>query len=312
MGKLLKHFLFSTLCLLGLGLPMMAEAGQVVTPEIQAWAKEAIAAETRLAAPAAANTVAVLYFQNTTGDVDLDPLEKGLTLMLITDLSKIDTIQVVERVRLQALVQELDLGTTQLVAPGSAPRLGKLLGTRWIVGGGDIARHQESSLDIGCHLLDLPLDALLGRTDAQGPLNALFQLEKKLLHDIIELLNIALTPEQMKIIDEPISTDYDALMMLFRGLTAGDIGDYDQAAMYYEKALTVDPGLKAAKENLKELNVLNLTRKGSAAGLNLLQSLRGRTSLVDDLISDPTIKRFLPPETIEDVPLPVPPGPPQY
>lgn len=286
---------------------MSAEAGQVVTPEIQSWAKEAIAAEAQLAAPAATNTVAVLYFHNTTGDVDLDPLEKGLTLMLTTDLSKLDTIQVVERVRLQAIVQELDLGATKLVAPESAPRLGNLLGARWIVGGGDIARHQESALDIGCHLLDLPLDALLGRTEAQGPLTALFQLEKKLLHDIIELLQLALTPEQMKLLDEPMSTDYDALMMLFRGLTAGDLGNYDQAAAYYERALVADPGLTAAKENLKELNVLNLTQKGSAIGLNLLQSLRGQTSLIDDLISDPALRRFFSPESVE---LPAPPGPP--
>ena len=307
MGKLSKHILLGIMGLLWFGIPMAATAGQVVTPEIQSWAKEAIAAEAQLAAPAATNTVAVLYFHNTTGDGNLDPLEKGLTLMLTTDLSKLDTIQVVERVRLQAIVQELDLGATKLVAPESAPRLGNLLGARWIVGGGDIARHQESALDIGCHLLDLPLDALLGRTEAQGPLTALFQLEKKLLHDIIELLNLALTPEQMKLLDEPMSTDYDALMMLFRGLTAADAGNYDQAAVYYEKSLTADPGLTAAKENLKELNALNLIRVGNTSGLEMLQSLRGRTSLLDDLISDPTIRRFFPPEAIQ---LPAPPGPP--
>jgi TolB-like protein len=290
------------------------EAGQVVTPDIAAWAKRTIASEAKLGAPAAANTVAVLYFHNETGNAELDPLEKGLALMLTTDLSKIDSLQVVERVRLQALVQELDLGGSQLVAPGTAPRLGKLMGARWIVGGGDIVQRRAPALDIGCQLLDLPRDKLLGRSNAQGPLTALFSLEKTLLHDIIRKLNLALTPEQMKAVDETMSTNTDALMLLFKGLAAGDKGHYDEAASYYQKALQADPGLSEAHDNLAELDTLGL-RGGPTTGADLLHSLQERTSVTDGLIPDSTVKRFRTPEIIDrlltnDEPLPTPPAPP--
>ena len=82
-------------------------AGQVVTPEIKAWARKAVEGERELKAPPGRNTLAVLYFKNQTGQPEIDPLQKGIALLLITDLSKVKSLQVVERAQLQALVEEL-------------------------------------------------------------------------------------------------------------------------------------------------------------------------------------------------------------
>ena len=107
----------------------------MVTDDARTWAKQAVAQEKALKAVTVANTVAVLYFFNRTGQPDLDPLQKGLTVMLITDLSKVKSLTVVERVRLQALAEELKLGVSGLVTENTAPRVGKLLGAHWLVGG---------------------------------------------------------------------------------------------------------------------------------------------------------------------------------
>src|SRR5439155_67793 len=54
-----------------------------------------------LATPAAAaRTLAVSYFDNNTGKPEYDPLAKGLADMLITDLSAISSLQIVEREKL--------------------------------------------------------------------------------------------------------------------------------------------------------------------------------------------------------------------
>ncbi len=48
--------------------------------------------------------VAVLYFDNNTGDSGLDMPQKGFAEMMVTDLSTVDQLQLVEREKLQAII----------------------------------------------------------------------------------------------------------------------------------------------------------------------------------------------------------------
>jgi TolB-like protein len=81
-------------------------------------------------------TVAVLYFDYTGKDQELEVLRKGLAQMLISDLSGTDTIRVVERDRLEDILTELKLQGSGKIDPKSAAKLGKLLGARYLVVGG--------------------------------------------------------------------------------------------------------------------------------------------------------------------------------
>ena len=103
-------------------------AGQVVTDEAREWARRAVQKEQSLSGAPDKNTVVILYFHNLTGRKELNSLEKGMTLMLLTDLSQVPGLQLVERIRMQALVEELKLGSSGLVERKSAPRVGKLVG----------------------------------------------------------------------------------------------------------------------------------------------------------------------------------------
>ena len=135
-------------------------AGEVVNKEMKAWAKKALEEEKALKTASTPNTLAVPYFQNKTGQSDLDPLQKGIALMLMTDFSKIKGFQVVERARFQALVEELGLGTSGLVAPETAPRVGRLLGVQWLVGG-VVSKGQASQIKIHSLPLDVPGQKIL-------------------------------------------------------------------------------------------------------------------------------------------------------
>ncbi|MCJ7600166.1 MAG: hypothetical protein MUO63_01535, partial [Desulfobulbaceae bacterium] len=64
--------------------PATTHAGQVVTEDLRNWARDAVAQEKSLGSDIRDNTLAVLYFQNLTGRSELDPWQKGLTVMLIT------------------------------------------------------------------------------------------------------------------------------------------------------------------------------------------------------------------------------------
>lgn len=93
-------------------------------------AKLAVANEAALIrSPTDKNTVAVSAFKNL-GSENIRPLGKGMAALLIYDLSLVPGLQVVERVRLQVLLEELKLGTSGLVDAGTAPKVGQAYNLR--------------------------------------------------------------------------------------------------------------------------------------------------------------------------------------
>ncbi|MEW6600976.1 MAG: CsgG/HfaB family protein [Nitrospirota bacterium] len=269
--------------------------GQVVTEETRLWARKALQEEKGIETVKGKNTLAVLYFQNKTGRPDLDPVRKGLTLMLITDLSTLEGLQIVERTKLQALTEEMGLGTSGLVEPGTEPRVGKMLGAEWLMGG-DIMGGDPVELRVQSDLLDVPAAQSIGQQTVEGGLEDLFRLEKDILFDIIKTLKIKLTPQQQAALKKPCSTSAKALMAFFKGINASDQGDYEGAAEQYEKALKNDPGICEAEPALKELQVLGLVTVKTRSG-ELLRSMKDRTSLTDQLGTEDSMKREPGPET---------------
>jgi TolB-like protein len=274
-----------------------ASAGQVVTQEVTSWARKAIEEEKTPQAIPSRNTVAVPYFQNRTGRTDMDPLQRGIPLMLMTDLSKVKGLQVIERVRLQALMEELGLGKSGLVEAQTAPRIGKLLGAKWLVGG-TISGEKAPRIRIQSAPLDVLDQKVLGRPVAEGDPEDLFRIEKDLLLEIIKLLNIKLEPGEEEELRKPCSTNLRALLSLFRAIEASDFKDYEKAAELYERALKEDPNICEARGALQELKALGLI-SGEKKSREMLRSLRDRSSLTDQLTPEDATKRI---RTPKDVP----------
>jgi curli biogenesis system outer membrane secretion channel CsgG len=96
-------------------------------------------------------TLAIFAFENNSIDSKerLDPLKKGIADMMTTRLSKVKSVKVVERQRMQALIEELHLNETDMVNPATALKLGKLLGARILVFGGYTSiTHDEFRIDV--------------------------------------------------------------------------------------------------------------------------------------------------------------------
>ena len=260
----------------------LVQAGQVVTKDDKAWAQQVIEQEKSREPVFTPNTVAVLYFRNTTGKETLDPLQKGLAFLLMTDLSQLEKIQLVERVKLQALVEELNLGTSGLVGEGSAPRVGRLLGASYLVGG-DILPASAAELEVRSSLLGVKDKHVLGQPNAEGKLADIFILEKKILFEIIALLKIELTPEQRAKLQKPFTTDLNALMNFVNGMDSSDKGDYSKAGNYYQKAIQQDPQMQPAQDALSELKSLSLITapKKSQVMLRTLEKTTSTTSLTN-------------------------------
>jgi TolB-like protein len=263
-----KAFIFRSLCMVMTWVycTVAAQAGQVITQKERTWAKKSMSvaeSEKNLAPVSASNTVAVLYFNNKTGLEDLNALQKGMAIMLITDLAKVGKLQVVERIRMQALLDEMNLGASGLVDPATAPKVGKMLGAYYL-STGDIAIGKMAELNITPVLIDVPFETVTPQTAAAGNLQDMFRMEKEILFSIIKQMKIFLTAKEREELNKPLAASSVAALAFFAGVDLSDKGRYAEAAKMYDKAVLEDKNFSMAKDALQELKTLGLTSSGEA------------------------------------------------
>ncbi|MBN1350423.1 VWA domain-containing protein [candidate division KSB1 bacterium] len=73
-------------------------------------------------------TLAVLDFQNNSGNPELDYLEKALAEMLVTNLGASQKLTLVERMRLASILEEHQLSLSGSIDEASAAKIGQLIG----------------------------------------------------------------------------------------------------------------------------------------------------------------------------------------
>ncbi|MFQ5603603.1 MAG: CsgG/HfaB family protein [bacterium] len=200
------------------------------------------------------NTIAVLYFRNISQASELDPLQKGLAQILITDLSKVRQLKVVERLKLQTLLEELELGSTGLVDNRTAPRVGKLIGARKLVSGG-ITQLSDENIRIDAALAETATSQLSPVEEVSGKLPTLFRMQKKLAFSIISDLGIVLSKTEREAIEKISTENLLAFLAYSRGLDFEDRGMFDRAKQEYEKALSLDPNFELAKQSVEDLEI---------------------------------------------------------
>jgi tetratricopeptide (TPR) repeat protein len=216
--------------------------------EAQDSARLAVADEAALTSSAAAgDTVAISAFNNL-GSENIQPLGKGMAALLIHDISQVPDLQVVERIRLQALLKEMELGTSGLVSAETAPRVGKLLKARHVTSG-SLADLEQENLQIASAVVDADQMASIGTQEAQGRLKQFYDLEKQIACQIIEDLgkNCDEVPAEFSKIH---TKSMPALVSYSWGLNYFDEEKFDEARTMYQKALDEDPQFELAASAL--------------------------------------------------------------
>jgi TolB-like protein len=220
--------------------------------ETQAYVKEAIASEARLAtAPPRPHSVAVFPLGVQAPDSVSAALGYGLTAMLITDLSQTDRLTVVDRVVVQALLDEIRLGASGRVDERTAARGGRLLGAERIVRGSLVTTPDALTIDAAVVRPGTSREAQPARGSAiteSDVLENLFDVEKRLALRIYAALGIELTPAERAHVTRLPTTDLRALIAYGRGLQASDAGDLAAALRFFSDATHIDPGFTLATE----------------------------------------------------------------
>ena len=209
-------------------------------------AREALASEAELSGqPAERGVVAVLpvaILGDTEGE--FEALSGALAQMIISDLSLLDRIRLVERIQLSALIDEMALTEAGRVDPSTAARVGRLVRAERMVQGVMVVNRNTLRLQASLVGAD---GVGAGAPEVAGSLRNLLALEKELSLSLAERLAGPLTPaERQRILDNgPESVE--AFLRWADGLILEDRGDFAAAANAYQAAARIDPGFADAR-----------------------------------------------------------------
>ena len=141
-------------------------------------------------AQTASPVVAVLYFDNNSigkDRADYDNFGKGIADLLINDMAANPALRVVERDRIQALLQEHNLVKAGSVDAQTAVQLGKILGAQYMITGGFMS-DGRGSLILTSRVVDVQTSRIMNpvKLQAKGDdvLGLVAQLSTKLNTDM--------------------------------------------------------------------------------------------------------------------------------
>ena len=197
-------------------------------------------------------TLAILFFDYTGKDAGLEPLREGLAQMLISDFSTAPQVRVVERARLEALLEEQKLGQSGKVDAASASRVGKLLGARFLVLGSFF--DLKSTLRIDARVVEVETGRIVRSAGATGPADDFWTLEQQLAQKLGEILKSAL-PEFASAPRPapPAKVKSQTIATYGRALSALDRGHKAEAKKLLEEVVTEAPQFGLAKTDLNAL-----------------------------------------------------------
>jgi TolB-like protein len=191
--------------------------------------------------------IAVLYFDNNTGKPALDVLKKGFADMMVTDLSAVRQLQVVEREKLQKLLDELKLQRSGYFDSKTVQRIGQGIGAQFAVAGSLHA--VDPSLRIDVRLVEIATGKVLLAEKVIGKKNQLFDLQQQLVGRFVK----ALLPK-IEQLPRPRSRapDVDTLLSYSKGLDLADQGKLQEASVQLASVVSQAPTFLLARERHEE------------------------------------------------------------
>jgi curli biogenesis system outer membrane secretion channel CsgG len=194
-------------------------------------------------------TLAVLYLTNGAmiDNASYAPLSKGMAEMLITELAQNGAVRVVERDRIQTLLEEQNLQGSDRVDKETAVKLGKILGARHMLMGSFVVDPRQN--------MRIDVRAVNTETSAIDYVQTVSGKADQLLELVIQLgvkVNAGLKLPAIKTASATIPASkhpnqFKALMAMSQALEAQDSNNLDQARTLYKSAIALNPDLTRAR-----------------------------------------------------------------
>ncbi|MGI8499077.1 MAG: CsgG/HfaB family protein [Gemmatimonadaceae bacterium] len=252
-------------------------AGEALSPEnaratlaraaADSAARLAVANERALApGPLAAASVGVAPLAVDLADSTLAPLGYGLADLLITDLARSARLQVVDRVRVDALMRELGFAASGRVDSATAPRVGRLIAARRLLNGrvfstGSVLRIEERIVDVERATIESSPSV------SSNGLDGVLEAEKQIALALFDALGVSLTPAERSAVEQRPTKNLTAFLAFSRGVREEALGHFDQAAVEYGSAVAADPSFALAARHRAGLR--SVAPRGSFAAARM-------------------------------------------
>jgi TolB-like protein len=197
-------------------------------------------------------TLAVMDFTNTSVDrhADFDPLRQGFASMMIHYLEGATGLQVIERERIQWLLDELEMQRDAgVVDQGSAVEAGKLLGAHTVLFGAFTAHGEQ--MWMSARLVKVETGEILLAEQVFGEPDAFFELVEQLSLQVAGSVNAGLEEEDVGQRRE--TSSLDAMLAYSEGIRLRETGDLAGAQQQFAVALEHDPEYVRAQQALDGL-----------------------------------------------------------
>lgn len=199
-------------------------------------------------------TIAVLDFENHSfyNAEAYQPLTKGLAEMMNTEIDRVEAVQVVERRKLQAILDELKLSQSGLLDDASTVQVGKMLGAQHLVFGGFMVMMDEK-MRIDVRIVEVETGMTLIAGEVTGKSKAVLTHIKQLSKKILKDLKVTMTKSEERSLDKGDNLKVEAVVRYSRGLESEQQGRIDEALEHYRAALVIDSGFEQARDRIQEL-----------------------------------------------------------
>lgn len=223
--------------------------------------------------PQAKKAVAVLQYENNTGDAQYDNLGRALSTMMMSDLSVVDEIQLVERDRIEDITKELQLQNSGYVDPATAQSLGQIVGAEYVVTGDFSTIDPEMHLDT--RIVRVATSEVVKTAQVTGQKNQLFDLQQQLADQFMDGLSVVLTEEDRARLREQQEAnridDLETMVAFSQALCLMDNGYYVDA---FDKMQEVHD--RAPGSHLVQLTFDQLKEKAGDEAKNQLKEQAGK------------------------------------
>jgi len=203
-------------------------------------------------APSGKPSLAVMYFENNTGDEELDYWRKAIAELLITDLSQSKYITVLGRDSLYNILTQTNLLGTKSYSSEDIKEVATRGGVNHVLQGGFVKAGR--TFRISYTLQEASSGKLLGSESMEGKgeesiLSMVDGMTKKIKENF-ELSLEVIASDIDKDIGTITTNSPEAYKFYMEGATYHNNGDYKSAVQLYEKAISLDPEFATAYRSL--------------------------------------------------------------
>jgi TolB-like protein len=192
----------------------------------------------------------VVNFDGSNLDPEYAPLARGLAELTAADLAKVKSLRVVERLKIDMLMQELKLGQTDYVDASQAPRMGRMLGSSKLVTG-SVMNVGEERIRLDGAVVSTRDSSASVAEPSEGELDKFFAVQKELVFKVLGDLDVQLDASERDAIQEFPTESFLALMAFSRGLDFQSRGMYKAAEQEYRQAVSHDASFAPAQQALQ-------------------------------------------------------------